>query len=179
MSCSLDAFRTALRAMYIILGLSSDTKMVWLSIKVRIITNFFGEASTTACNIESSFVTCFNEFKPAAWNSERERHSRLHDSIVLFRGRMRLIFFGRSSAWRCPQCPQIPIHSVQRRGYSTPGKPTNIFNKRRKAKTVQLAAAGGTLTATAIFFSDEVKHGYHAAERSARVIAALATCVNE
>ena len=45
---------------------------------------------------------------------------------------------------------------------------------------VQLAAAtGGTLTATAVFLSDEVKHGYNAAERSARVMSTLAVCVNE
>jgi hypothetical protein len=43
---------------------------------------------------------------------------------------------------------------------------------------VQLAAAGGALTAAA-FLSDEIRHGYSAAERSTRVIVTLTICVNE
>jgi hypothetical protein len=107
-----------------------------------------------------------------------EHPSPPHDSIAPFRVRMRLNFLGRNSAWKYTQCPRTTIGDAKRRAFSTPGQPTRIFDKRRKSRAVQLAAAG-TLTASAAFLSDEIKHGYNAAERSARVMSTLAVCVNE
>lgn len=42
-----------------------------------------------------------------------------------------------------------------------------------------LAAGGGTLGAGAFAFSDDVKHGYAAVERTGRVMSTLAVCMNE
>lgn len=45
---------------------------------------------------------------------------------------------------------------------------------------VTYAAAGvGTVGAGALFFTDEIKHGYAAAERTGRVVSTLAVCINE
>jgi hypothetical protein len=102
-----------------------------------------------------------------------------HDSVTLLRLRMRLNIFGRNSAWNWSQHPRTTILDLQSRGLSTRTPPTRrTFDKRRRRKAVQLAAAGGALTA-ATFLSDEIKHGYSAAERSARVITTLTICVNE
>lgn len=92
---------------------------------------------------------------------------------------MRLNYFGRNSAWRCPQCPRTTGPDFHGRAFSTPGESHRLFDKKRKRRIVQLAAAGGALTASAAFLSDEIKHGYNAVERSARVMSTLAVCVNE
>jgi aarF domain-containing kinase len=49
---------------------------------------------------------------------------------------------------------------------------------KRKAVTYA-AATTGTLAGSVLFFSDEVKHGYIAAERTGRVVTTLAVCINE
>jgi hypothetical protein len=115
---------------------------------------------------------------PAVGKVCDELPSPPHDSTTPFRVRMRLNFLGRNSAWKYAQCRRTTIGDAQRRAFSTPGQPLRIFDKRRKRRAVQLAAAG-TLTASAAFLSDEIKHGYNAAERSARVMSTLAVCVNE
>jgi len=63
-------------------------------------------------------------------------------------------------------------------GYSTFGRRVEVVNK-GKSKKVIWAAAGGTLGGGLLFFGDEIKHSYHAAERSARVLSTLAVCVND
>lgn len=49
----------------------------------------------------------------------------------------------------------------------------------RRRTAIRLAAAGGTVGVVVIGFWDEIKHGYAAAERSARVATTLAICINE
>jgi aarF domain-containing kinase len=49
----------------------------------------------------------------------------------------------------------------------------------RRRTAIRLAAAGGTVGVAVIGFWDDIKHGYAAAERSARVATALAICINE
>lgn len=51
--------------------------------------------------------------------------------------------------------------------------------KKRSRRSLKYAAAGGTLTAAALIFSDDVKHAYSAMERTGRVVSALAVCINE
>lgn len=92
---------------------------------------------------------------------------------------MRLNFLGRTSAWKTGPCRKTTTLDAPRRAFSTPGRPPKPLDKKRKWRVAQLTAAGGTLTASAAFFSDEIKHGYNAAERSARVLSTLAVCVNE
>lgn len=50
-------------------------------------------------------------------------------------------------------------------------------NGRRRG--ILLAATGGALGAGAFAFTDDVKHGYAAAERTGRVVSTLAVCMNE
>lgn len=49
----------------------------------------------------------------------------------------------------------------------------------RRRTAIRLAAAGGTVGVAVIGFWDDLKHGYAAAERSARVATTLAICINE
>ena len=42
-----------------------------------------------------------------------------------------------------------------------------------------IAAAGGAAGAGALAFTDDLKHGYHAMERTGRVMGTLAVCINE
>ena len=55
----------------------------------------------------------------------------------------------------------------------------NTNEKSRKRTAIQIAAAGGALGVAALTFSDDVKHAYAAAERTGRVVSALAVCINE
>jgi aarF domain-containing kinase len=49
----------------------------------------------------------------------------------------------------------------------------------RRRTAIRLAAAGGTVGVAVLGFWDDIKHGYAAAERSARVATTLAICINE
>lgn len=54
------------------------------------------------------------------------------------------------------------------------------MRKKRPVKAVYLAAAGAAgAGAGALAFSDNIKHGYEAAERSGRVVSCLAVNMNE
>jgi aarF domain-containing kinase len=53
----------------------------------------------------------------------------------------------------------------------------NTSSKRTRA--IQLAAAGGTVGVALFAFWDDIKHTYAAAERTGRVVTALAICINE
>lgn len=71
------------------------------------------------------------------------------------------------------------VHSFQRREFNNVGRSIRVVQKIRPRKAIRLAAAGGTLGASVLFFTDEIKHGYAAAERTSRVISTLAVCMNE
>lgn len=78
------------------------------------------------------------------------------------------------------QCIRLQTHAFARQFYSTTrrrsARGTYKLNAR---KHVRLAAAGGTLGASVLFFTDEIKYGYDAAERTGRVLTTLALCINE
>ena len=44
---------------------------------------------------------------------------------------------------------------------------------------VYWAAAGGSLGGSIMFFGDDIRHGWLAAERTGRVVTTLALCINE
>jgi hypothetical protein len=77
------------------------------------------------------------------------------------------------------QCVQSHIRNVASRNYSNGKRYIRVAHKTRPRKTVRLAAASGTLGASLLFFTDEIKYGYDAAERTGRVMTTLAVCINE
>ncbi|EER26132.1 hypothetical protein D8B26_003531 [Coccidioides posadasii str. Silveira] len=90
--------------------------------------------------------------------------------------------------WTCRRClrqKQKLIHSTDARGnystavFRTKASSSGGSHKKRPRRALKYAAAGGTLGATALAFSDDIKHGYNAAERTGRVITALAVCIND
>lgn len=93
-----------------------------------------------------------------------------------------------SSSWTCLQCRQHaqprafrPFYGSQRSGYATSPRTSadGGQGKRKSRRGLKYAAAGGALGAGVLAFSDDAKHIYAAAERSGRVVTALAVCVNE
>ncbi|GKT45038.1 ABC1 family protein MCP2 [Colletotrichum spaethianum] len=50
---------------------------------------------------------------------------------------------------------------------------------RKGGRVWLLASGGGAAAAGALAFTDDIKHGYEAAERAGRVAAALAVCIND
>ncbi|OAL70705.1 atypical/ABC1/ABC1-B protein kinase [Trichophyton violaceum] len=56
---------------------------------------------------------------------------------------------------------------------------SRVNGRKRSRKGFVLAAATGTLGGTLLFFYDDVKHAYRAAERTGRVVAALLVCIND
>ena len=49
----------------------------------------------------------------------------------------------------------------------------------RPRRAVYWAAAGGSVGGTLLFFGDDIKHGWRAAERTGRVISALTVNIKE
>lgn len=90
----------------------------------------------------------------------------------------------------CPQCSRRQLLS-SKNNYSTrtptffsPGKPNNTRRKqsepgRSQRKGLKYVIVGGVVVVGAVAFSDQVRHGYRAAERTGRVVGALAVCINE
>ena len=89
------------------------------------------------------------------------------------------VAFASNIPWVCSKCLQnqrLPILQCAR--YATRVRKVRMFKGSRR--TVLLATAGGTLgTGTILAFSDDLKHGYSAAQRTGRVITTLALCMNE
>lgn len=85
--------------------------------------------------------------------------------------------FGRLPNWTCPQCTHASAWKEVRRGFSRNARPVRLV--RPKRKTVYWAAAGGGIGSGLLFFGDDIKHGWQAAERSSRVLTTLAICINE
>jgi hypothetical protein len=77
------------------------------------------------------------------------------------------------------KCVQSRIPNFICRGYSNATRLNRVAYNTRPRKAVRLAAAGGTLGASLLFFTDEIKYGYDAAERTGRVLTTLAVCINE
>lgn len=89
-------------------------------------------------------------------------------------------------SWTCVNCrtqlitnaktTQHPLarqYATGSSGYSKRQRP------RRKRLTVLTAAATAATGAGVLAFTDDIKYGYDATERTGRVAAALAICINE
>ncbi|KAI9678080.1 MAG: hypothetical protein M1817_006024 [Caeruleum heppii] len=85
----------------------------------------------------------------------------------------------RFGAWICRQClHERPLRPRQQKAaYHTRSLP--IPRARGRRRVLLSAAAGSTIGAGALAFSDDLKHGYAAAERSGRVLSTLARNVND
>ncbi|WEW55479.1 hypothetical protein PRK78_000910 [Emydomyces testavorans] len=102
-------------------------------------------------------------------------------------------FQSQTTRWTCRRCLEqrrkvlrpIAIRatyataSFSSRSSPSGGNAGGNFKRRRPRRALKYAAAGGTLSAVALAFSDDIKHGYIAAERTGRVITTLAVCINE
>ncbi|KAG5204439.1 AarF domain-containing kinase [Trichophyton interdigitale] len=101
-------------------------------------------------------------------------------------------------AWSCQQClrwdnnrsvgrllldnTRLYHGTSLRYGQETGGTqegPSRVNGRKRSRRGFVLAAATGTLGGTLLFFYDDVKHAYRAAERTGRVVAALLVCIND
>ncbi|KAJ9270932.1 hypothetical protein DTO212C5_2877 [Paecilomyces variotii] len=92
--------------------------------------------------------------------------------------------FGSRAPWTCRRCLQQRTVTFSRsystrlsEGINDAGRRSD--SKRSRKTVIKFAAAGGALGAGALAFSDDIKHGYAAAERSGRVVSALAICIND
>ncbi|TVY31779.1 ABC1 family protein-like protein [Lachnellula subtilissima] len=87
--------------------------------------------------------------------------------------------------WTCRQCRDLglrrapPKHNTQQRTYSSGGGSNYEHPQPRKRQVLLAAAATGTIGATALAFSDDVRHAVQGMERTGRVITTLAVCVND
>ena len=86
--------------------------------------------------------------------------------------------FPQNTTWTCRQCVQkARFAALQKAKVATrTGKSWNRSSERRG---LVLAAAGGSLAASAAFLTDDLKHGYMAMERTGRVVGTLAVNINE
>ncbi|PGH22926.1 hypothetical protein AJ80_02975 [Polytolypa hystricis UAMH7299] len=92
--------------------------------------------------------------------------------------------FPTPQPWTCRQClrqrPFLRTQQQQQRAtYAIQQQPPQPARTRRPRRAIRYAVAGGTLGAVLFAFSDDVKHGYAAAERTWRVTATLAVCIND
>ncbi|RVX70268.1 hypothetical protein B0A52_05601 [Exophiala mesophila] len=87
------------------------------------------------------------------------------------------LFRGRAT-WTCSRCKlgRSTPFDPPRRPLSSHGRPVRIVRPR---KAVYWAAAGSGLGASVLFFGDDIKHGWRAAERTGRVVTALAVNIND
>ena len=87
--------------------------------------------------------------------------------------------FGGSVPWTCSHCAFKTRPDAFKRAFGS-AREIKIVRKRRPVKAVYLAAASAAgAGAGALAFSDNIKHGYEAAERSGRVVSCLAVNMNE
>ncbi|KAL9121754.1 MAG: hypothetical protein Q9187_001694 [Circinaria calcarea] len=87
--------------------------------------------------------------------------------------------FASTTSWTCRRCLQKPRKTPLDAWRSTSSTAKGSGNRRRKKGPVVLSAATGTLAAGTLLFTDNVKHGYAAVERTARVVSTLAVCIND
>ena len=92
---------------------------------------------------------------------------------------------GRSSlraagpaTWICRRCSRTSISVASSQRASLSSKHARIGRKVTGKRTTALIAASG-LSAGTLAFSEDIKHGYAAAERSGRVVSTLFICINE
>ncbi|KAK1584865.1 ABC1 family protein [Colletotrichum navitas] len=102
--------------------------------------------------------------------------------------------------WTCSECRAGPVAqqssriSAQQqrlgnkaaRGFSSTSAKASVARAapkngggRKGGRVWLLASGGGAAAAGALAFTDDIRHGYEAAERAGRVAAALAVCIND
>ncbi|TVY89717.1 ABC1 family protein-like protein [Lachnellula willkommii] len=99
--------------------------------------------------------------------------------------------FAYRPRWTCRQCrdlglrrapPKQPKQHTQQRTYSSGSSSNYGYQRpptRRKRQVLLAVAATGTVGATALAFSDDVRHAVQGIERTGRVITTLGVCVND
>ncbi|KAK5221718.1 hypothetical protein LTR99_003258 [Exophiala xenobiotica] len=89
----------------------------------------------------------------------------------------RSLFTAGRATWTCARCKtsQSRLDDL-RREFSSYRRPIQAVRPR---KAVYWAAAGGALGGSLLFFTDDIKHGWHAAARTGRVVTTLAVCIND
>lgn len=89
-----------------------------------------------------------------------------------------LLSRGRAT-WTCSRCKNTKptlLDNPCRTFSARTARPVRILRPR---KAVYWAAAGGSLGGSLLFFGDDIKHGWRAAERTGRVVTTLAVNINE
>jgi aarF domain-containing kinase len=87
--------------------------------------------------------------------------------------------FGGPVPWTCSQCSTKTRPNTAKRAFGS-AREVKIIRNRKPVKRVYLAAASAAGAGVgALVFSDNIKHGYEAAERSGRVLGCLAVNINE
>lgn len=87
--------------------------------------------------------------------------------------------FGGAVRWTCAHCTNKTRSSAFKRAFNS-AREVKITHNRKPIKAAYLAAASvAGAGAGALAFSDNIKHGYEAAERSGRVVSCLAVNMNE
>ncbi|KAK5987286.1 ABC1 familyMCP2-like protein [Cladobotryum mycophilum] len=85
--------------------------------------------------------------------------------------------------WTCSTCRgqlarNKPFHQFGARQFAS-GKGSKGGNGGRRTGLILFASTGAAATSTVLAFTDEIKGGYEAAERTGRVIVALGVCIND
>ena len=105
-----------------------------------------------------------------------------HDSHEKMRPTGFAALRSQAVSWTCRRCLR------HRRGASFEAAKNTVRPNRRRygnngnnggRSAVLLTATGGAVGAGALAFTDDVKHGYTAVQRSGRVLSTLALCINE
>jgi aarF domain-containing kinase len=87
--------------------------------------------------------------------------------------------FGGPVPWTCSQCSSKTRPKTAKCAFGSV-REVNITRNRKPVKRVYLAVASAAGAGVgALAFSDNIKHGYEAAERSGRVLGCLAVNINE
>lgn len=93
-------------------------------------------------------------------------------ALLLSRGR---------ATWTCSRCKNVKptLLDDTYRSYTSTSRTARSVRIIRPRKAVYWAAAGGSLGGSLLFFGDDIKHGWRAAERTGRVVSTLAVNINE
>ena len=87
--------------------------------------------------------------------------------------------YAQKTPWTCPTCLQRQAF-FERAAKRFSTKARRLPPQKRTRIVLLTCATTGTLgAATLVAVSDEVKHGYNAAERTGRVASTLLRCINE
>lgn len=71
------------------------------------------------------------------------------------------------------------INASETLNAATRNNTSSSSSSSKRTRAIRLAAAGGTVAVALFAFWDDIKHTYAAAERTSRVVTALAICINE